>query len=232
MGNNPNDGLIAPYANTLELTGGTMTGPIAMGSNKITGLAAGAAPTDAAQIQQAADQAEYYLNGAPTFMRYNMLRRSAGGNLSALTTQVMLSAAILLYAGDVVTNLTFMSGATAAGTPTNWWFALYDTQATPALIAQSADQTTGAWAADTAKTLALSAPYTVPTTGIYYAAIMVKATTPPTLIGASVQADASGAVVTGQKVLARTSGSALAATAPATIAAPTTVGTVPYVVIT
>jgi hypothetical protein len=229
---NPNDGLIAPYANTLELTGGTMTGPIAMGGNRISGLAAGSAPTDAAQIAQAADQFEYYLNGAPTFMRANLFRRQAGGNLSALTTQVMTSAAILLYAGDVVTNLTFMSGATAASVPTNWWFALYDTQATPALIAQSADQTTTAWAADTAKTLALASPYTVLTTGIYYASVMVKATTPPTLIGASVQADASGAVVTGQKVLARTSGSSLTATAPATIASPTTVGTVPYVIVT
>jgi len=229
---NPNDGIVAAYALTLPLAGGTMTGPIAMGSNKITGLAAGSAPTDAAQIQQAADQAEYYLNGAPAFIRYNMPRRSAGGNLAALTTQVMTSAAILLYAGDVVTNLTFMSGATAASVPTNWWFALYDTSATPALIAQSADQTTTAWAADTAKTLALSSPYTVAATGIYYAAVMVKATTVPTLIGASVQADASGAVVTGQKVLARTSGSSLTATAPATIATPTTVGTVPYVVVT
>jgi hypothetical protein len=229
---NPNDGLIAPYANTLELTGGTMTGAIAMGGQRITGLAAGSAPTDAAQIAQAADQSEYYLNGAPTFMRYNLLRRNAGGNLAALTTQVMTSTAILLYAGDIVTTLTFMSGATGANTPTNWWFALYDTQATPALIAQTADQLTAAWAADTAKPLALSAPYTVLTTGIYYAAIMVKATTPPTLIGASAQADASGAVTAGQKVLARTSGASLTTTAPATIATPTTVGTVPYVIIT
>jgi hypothetical protein len=53
----------------------------------------------------------------------------------------MTSVAIPLEVGDVVTNLTFLSGATAAGTPTNYWFALYDTSATPALIAQSADQT-------------------------------------------------------------------------------------------
>jgi hypothetical protein len=176
---------------------------------------------------------EYLLDGSPTgVLRANLRRAECGGNLAALTTQVMTSVALPLQAGDVVTNLTFMSGATAAGTPTNWWFALYDTSATPALIAQSADQTSTAWAADTAKTLALSAPYTVPTTGIYYAAVMVKATTVPTLIGASLQADASGAVVSGQKVLARTSGSALTTTAPSTIATPTTIGTVPYCVAT
>jgi hypothetical protein len=176
---------------------------------------------------------QWLLNGSPTGMFRATLRRSeCSGNLAALTTQVMTSVAICLEAGDVVTNLTFMSGATAANVPTNWWFGLYDTQATPALIAQTADQLTAAWAADTAKTLALSAPYTVPTTGVYYAAVMVKATTPPTLIGATVQADASGAVVTGQKVLARTSGSALTGTAPGTIAASTTVGTVPYAVAT
>lgn len=177
--------------------------------------------------------AQFLLNGSPSgTFRVNMRRTEAGGNLAALTTQIMTAVALYLEAGDVVTNLTFMSGATGAGTPTNWWFALYDTVATPALIAQTADQTSTAWAADTAKTVALSAPYTVTATGIFYAGVMVKATTVPTLIGASIQTDASGAIVTGQKVLARTSGSALTATAPATIATPTTVGTVPYVVAT
>lgn len=226
-----NDGLIAPYANTLELTGGTMTGPIAMGSNKITGLAAGTAATDAAQIQQSYfGQQEIYLNGSPTFMRANMPRNVAVANLSALSTGVMTSVAILLFAGDTVTNLTFVSGGTALGTGTHWWFALYDTATTPNLLAQTADQTSTAWAANTAKTVALASPYAVTTTGIYYAAINVTATTPPTLAGSSVQAGVAGAVITGMKVLAQTSGSSLAATAPSTIASPTTVGTVPYVI--
>ena len=199
-----NDGLIAPYA---------------LVEQQLT-------------VQAYPGVAEYYLDGQPTFLRKNLLRSVCGGNLSALTTQVMTSVAILLYAGDVVTNLTFKSGGTAAGTPTNWWFALYDTNPTPVLLGQTADQTTTAWAADTAKTLALATPYTVPTTGIYYAGVMVKATTPPTLIGASAQADASAAVVSGMKVLAQTSGSSLTATAPSTITSATTVGTVPLAVIT
>lgn len=163
----------------------------------------------------------------PTGMlRANLRRSECGGNLAALTTQVMTAVALHLRAGDVITNLTFCSATTAAGTPTNWWFALYSSASTPALLAQTADQTSTAWAANTAKTVALATPYTVPTTGVYYAAIMVKATTPPTLVGASLHTGA--AVVTGQKVLAVTSGSSLTDTAPATLATPTTVGTVPY----
>ncbi len=199
------------------------------------GVAGGLATLDSAGNltgTQLAD-AEAALNGNPAGpFRTNLRRTELGGNLAALTTQVMTAVALYLEAGDVVTNLTFCSATTAAGTPTNWWFALYSSAATPALLGQTADQTSTAWAANTAKTVALAAPYTVPTTGIYYAAIMVKATTVPTLLGASLNANASAAVVTGQKVLATTSGTGLTDTAPATIATPTTVGTVPYVVAT
>ena len=176
---------------------------------------------------------QWLLDGSPSgLLRSNLRRSECGGNLAALTTQVMTAVALYLEAGDVVTNLTFCSATTAAGTPTNWWFALYSSAATPALLGQTADQTSTAWAANTAKTVALATPYTVLTTGVYYAAIMVKATTVPTLLGASLNANASAAVVTGQKVLANTSGSSLTDTAPATIATPTTVATVPYCVAT
>lgn len=178
----------------------------------------------------------WLLGGSPSGVYRENLplgRLQTVSNLSALTTQVMLSAAIALEAGDVVTSLTFLSGATAAGTPTNWWFALYDDSATPALLRQTADQTTGAWGANTAKTVALASAYLVPRSGIYYAALMVKATTVPTIAGVALEhAAAAGAVVTGQKVLAQTSGSSLTDTAPATIATPTTVATVPYVAVT
>jgi hypothetical protein len=174
----------------------------------------------------------FLLSGNAT-KRSNLERNWLTSNAAALTTQVMTSVALPLVAGDIVTNLTFQSGATAAGTPTNWWFALYDTSATPALIAQSADQLTAAWAANTAITLPLSTAYTVTTSGIYYAAVMVKATTVPTLAGVTLQNAASaGAIVSGQSILAQTSGSSLTTTAPATIASPTTVATIPYVVVT
>lgn len=172
---------------------------------------------------------DWVLNGSPSgTFGYNMSRLQVNADLSALTTQVMTSVAIPLRAGDVVTNITFKSGATAADTPTNWWFALYSTASTPALIAQTADQLTAAWAANTAKTVALATAYTVTATGIYFVSVMVKATTPPSLLGANVAlAGAAAAILTGQGVLARTSGSSLTTTAPATIATPTTIATVP-----
>jgi hypothetical protein len=188
----------------------------------------------AALRASSATRGTYLLNGSPTgVQRANLDRRYLASNLSALTTQVLLSAALELEAGDIVTNLTFVSGATAANTPTNWWFALYSSAATPALLSQTADQTSTAWAANTAKTVALAAPQTITTSGVYYAAIMVKATTPPTLAGVAVEnAAVAGAVVTGQAILAQTSGSSLTTTAPATVASPTTVANVPYVIAT
>jgi hypothetical protein len=59
------------------------------------------------------------INGAwGRLQRANLDRRTLVTNTAALTTQVMTSVAIPLEVGDVVTNLTFLSGATAAGTPT------------------------------------------------------------------------------------------------------------------
>ncbi|MFI8104709.1 hypothetical protein [Streptomyces sp. NPDC086023] len=168
-----------------------------------------------------------------TFHRRNLPRTglydSAGDTGQvALTTQVMTSVPIFLRAGDVVTNISFRSGATAADTPTNWWFALYDTASTPALVGQTADQTTGAWAANTTKTVALASPYTVVKTGIHWVGIMVKATAVPTLLGCV----AAPAIVSGERNLSQSSGSSLTTTAPATIATPTAKQFVPYVVIT
>jgi hypothetical protein len=168
----------------------------------------------------------FWLQGQPSGLYVESFDKAAAATsdvAAALTTQVMTSVALFLEVGEKVTNLSFLSGATAAGTPTNWWFALYDTSATPALIAQTADQTSGAWAADTIKTLALSTAYTATATGIYYAACMVKATTVPSLIcKVAARAAVNGSLLS-SKVLAQTSGSSLTATAPATIASPTTV---------
>lgn len=178
-------------------------------------------------------QEQAYLNGNPTgFFRANLRRTEIGGNLAALTTQVMTDVELYLEAGETVTNLEFCSGAQAAVTPTNWWFALYSTATVPALLGQTADQLTAAWAANTPMLLPLATPYVATVTGIHRAAIMVKAGTVPTLIGATVQVAASSAVATGQKILASTSGSGLTTTAPATVATPTAVVTVPYCIAT
>lgn len=168
-----------------------------------------------------------------TFFRRNLPRTglydSAGDTGQvALTTQVMTSVPIYLHAGDVVTNISLRSGATAADTPTNYWVALYSNAPTPALLGQSADQTSTAWGANTTKTLALAAPKTITESGVYWVGIMVKATAVPTLLGSI----AAPAVATGERNLSQSSGSSLTATAPATVATPTAKQFVPYVVIT
>jgi hypothetical protein len=174
----------------------------------------------------------HLLEGSPvnTTLKANLDRTQCTGNLSALTTQVMFSVALPLEAGDLVTSLTFVSATTAAGTPTNYWVALYSPAL--ALLAQSADQESAAWAANTAKTIALATPQLITTAGVYYAALMVKATTVPTLVGIALHnaVEAGNIGSLGFKVLAQTSGSSLVATAPATIATPTTVANVPLVI--
>lgn len=147
---------------------------------------------------------------------------------------IMTSVAIPLQAGDIVTSITFRSGTTAANGPTAWWFALYSNATTPALLAQTADQTTGAFAASTTFTKALSAAQQISVSGIYYAAFcMTVSTTMPTLSGTVLpHLDLSTGLLTTEKFLSASSGSALGATAPATIASVTKLVGVPYVVVT
>jgi hypothetical protein len=168
-----------------------------------------------------------------TFYRVNQPRvglyDSAGDSGQvALATGVMTAVRMKLYAGDVITNVSVRSGATAANTPTNYWVALYSAAATPALMSQSADQTSTAWAANTTKTLALAAAQTIPTTGYYWVALNVTATAPPSLLGSVAVAP----IVSGEANLSVTSGSGLTTTATATLASPTVKQFVPYVVLT
>lgn len=174
---------------------------------------------------------DWLLEGSPSgFRAHNIGQLDCTSDLDPLTTQVMLSVALPLQAGSVVTNLTFKSGATAADTPTNWWFALYNTAGT--LMAQTADQTSTAWAANTVKTVALATPQLITTSGVYYVGIMVKATDQPSLIGRAVGIAGAAASILSSKVLAQTSGSSLTTTAPSTISSPTTIVSVPMVIAT
>lgn len=172
-----------------------------------------------------------YLNPAinpdtVAFHRANLPRIGLADLATVLATGVMTSVPIDLQAGDTVTSLSVVTGATAAGTPTHFFLALYDTSATPALLAQTADQTSTAMAADTVVTLALTAPVKISKSGTYRVGILSAATTPPSLLGVSV----AKPVLTGQPALSQSSGSALTATAPATIATPAAVRGYPLVV--
>lgn len=172
-----------------------------------------------------------YFNSAgrpdPTQVPYRAnLPRVGLDDVAALATGVMTSVPIYLFDGDIITNLTFISAGTAAGTPTAYWAALYSPAGV--LLSQSADKTSTAWAADTAVTFALGAVQRITKSGLYYAAINVTATTPPTLVGTQGQK----AVLTGEVNLAQTSGSALTTTAPGTIATPAFKRQIPLVLAT
>ena len=148
-------------------------------------------------------------------------------------TGIALATAIPLQSGDVVTNITFITGGTAASVPTAGFVALYSSAATPALLGQSADFATTARAANTAFTVALTTAFTVVADGLYYVSIAFAATTVPTLRGITTgNAAVAGAIGLSAKVLAQSHGSGLTGTAPGTIATPTTVATPCYFAVT
>lgn len=102
-------------------------------------------------------------------------------NTTAGASGTLFMQAIYLKAGQLVSNITIASATTAIGTPTNQFYALYD--ANRNLLAQSANQTTAAWAANTVRTLAMTTPYRVPTSGLYYIGLLQVATTIATIKG-------------------------------------------------
>lgn len=102
-------------------------------------------------------------------------------NLSALVSGTLLLVGIYLRAGQKITNILVSSATTAANTPTNQIFGLYDYQRN--LLAQTINYTTEAWASNTLKTRPLVTPYVVQNTGFHYIGILVTATTVPSLKG-------------------------------------------------
>lgn len=90
-------------------------------------------------------------------------------------TGILWLQAIWLCSGQTVSSISFHSSTAAAVTPTNWFFALYDSSRN--LRAATANQTTTAWAAQTLKTIAVVTPYVIPTTGIYYLGLFMTAST-------------------------------------------------------
>lgn len=165
---------------------------------------------------------------ASTTVRENITPAFAYTAAALQTTGVMHSAGIPLFAGDVITSMAFRVGA-AAVSPTHWWVALYDTSKN--LMAQSADQLTTAMGANTTFDVALTAPQTITTNGIYYAALCTVAGTIPTICCSQVPAGFGqilSGLVAGMASRGQTSGSGLTGTAPATIATPAVSINCPY----
>jgi len=154
-------------------------------------------------------------------------------------TGVVHSTFVPVQTGDIISNITFVTGAAAAATPTAGFAAIYSSAG--ALLSQTADFATTARAANTAFTVALAAPILIAgslsaASGVFVA-ISFTAGTVPTLRGIStghaVMAGTTGITVPSTpRLLAQTHGSAVGATAPATIATPTTVATPCYFALT
>lgn len=164
-----------------------------------------------------------------TFVRANIPIHACTSDLAATGTGVAIGTRIFLRRGDVVTNVSFAAGATAAGTPTHWAHALYDPDGV--LLAKTADQLTAAWAANATKKLALSAPVTITQDGWHIVATTMTATTVPTLIGSAPIVTATASVHTGSLAPGFTFGSALDGVPPATTGTLTGVAKCPLAIV-
>ena len=147
---------------------------------------------------------------AETFPRVNNYLTAQ----TPLSSGRMMLVAINLPAGLTVASVSFLSSTTALSAGTNQWFALYTSAR--ALIAQTTNDTSTAWAASTVKTLSFASPPTTTYAGLHYLGIMVAATTPPSLACASSLGPAIGL----PPLLCGASDTGLTTTAPATAAEP------------
>lgn len=162
---------------------------------------------------------------APTGAKAQTLdRRDVIATATALATGRLSLFGIYLKAGTLVSTISFLSGATAAVTPTAQWFALYS--AARGKLGVTSDDTTTAWGANVVKSLNLASPVAITASGLYYVGCMVAAATVPTLRGVATLATASGLA----PILEGSADSALTtpATAPVTATALTAQGQYAY----
>lgn len=142
-------------------------------------------------------------------------------NTALLSTGRLSLQAIYLPAGVTINSISFWSATTAAATPTNQLFGLFDSSYN--LLRSSTNDTTTAWAANSKKTLALTSAFTTTYSGIHYLGIMVTATTVPTIKGNT--AKVGGQLNAAAPSMGGTSTTGLTTALPATAAAPGTVTT-------
>lgn len=184
----------------------------------------------------------HYLTLSPQWLRagspganfsetVDRLHSKPADDLAIAATGIELAVVCPAEAGQLISNVTFVTGGTAAGTPTNGYAVIRDLAGNK--ITQTADFTTTARATNTAYTVALTTAYLMPASGLIRVGISFTATTVPTLRGVSLaNAVLAGAVFSGATVLAQTHGSGVLGVAPATIAAPSTAFAVPYFALT
>jgi hypothetical protein len=97
---------------------------------------------------------------------------------TVISGTLRLGGILAIPGGTALTSISFVSGGTAAVTPTNQWFCLVR-QSDLAVLAKTVDDTTNPWNANAVKTLALTSPLISPIDVVVYVGVVVVATTPP-----------------------------------------------------
>lgn len=169
--------------------------------------------------------ADWLRVGSPAVFAESVSKAYSGGaDLAVAASGVELAVDIGLDAGDVVTSISFVTGGTAANGPTAGYIVLRDGSGNK--LVQTADFGSTARAANTAYTVALTTAYPVTASGVYKIGFsMTVSTTMPTLRGATMLNAAFAAV---GRACSQSHGAAVGATAPATIATPTSTFVIPY----
>lgn len=125
------------------------------------------------------------LFGAPAGALWTSIDRTQvaiSGSLGLLTSGTPRAVLGGFAVPTLVTGIKFLTGSTAAVSPTHWWVAATDTSGN--VLAVSADQTTNAIAASTVITVPFTTPTVLPAGNVYFH-IMVAAGTVPTVAGIS-----------------------------------------------
>lgn len=140
--------------------------------------------------------------------------------------------------GSVISKVSILAGATAEATGTHMFAAIYSGIAVPALLAQSADNVGAAAVGASARfdfTLATAQLITsaLAPSGFIYAGLAVTAGTVPTAASVATPTGINYQwTTTSPLFLSLTAGSALGATAAATIASPAAKAVAPIVILT
>jgi hypothetical protein len=172
---------------------------------------------------------------APTGMfAQNFPRSLISADVAIGTTGLITGVAIPLHAGDTVTSISFIVGATAGGTLTNQWTGLYSNATVPLTLGQSTATANASMAANTVYTGTMATPIVVPNDGLFWAVICVTGTTIPTLLGKALgtvaaQNTALNTLFGNQGYAATATGNATVA--PATMASLTNLVVQPWVLI-
>lgn len=193
---------------SVNLTVGGAAGSFGGGSGVVSLLNAGTAPTtnptgggvlyskSSAPFWRDDDGLVSYMIGAPqdgavptgVFAETVARSQCLSTAVAPITTGQELLCSIWLPAGLTVSNITILTGGTAGATMTHWFFELLSNEAAPVVRGHTADQTSGAIAANTLITKALVTPFVTTYSGLYYIGVTVSATTMPTYTGPSTSA--------------------------------------------